>query len=68
MKLGMKVLALVHLGSEGAEVCKPGDTGTVVDVSTPPFPTVKFKRTGRASVVDPDTEVVRTSGRGASRA
>lgn len=62
LKLNSRVIALCELNEEGLEICKPGDMGVVVDGGE--VPTVKFKRTGRSTIVDVDVEVLRmrTSG------
>lgn len=62
LKLNARVLALCELNDDDGPICTPGDIGVVVD--TTDIPTVRFKRTGRASIVDMDVEVVRMRGNG----
>ena len=62
MKVHQHVLSLCHLDEDGEEICRPGDRGTVIHVEADGVPLVRFTRTGRATIVDPDTEVVRSRG------
>jgi hypothetical protein len=60
MKVGAKVISICSLNDdEIGEICIPGDRGEVVDEGED-WPLVRFERTGRASIVDPDTEIVQT--------
>lgn len=54
-----RVCCLSKLTEDGVDVAKPGDLGEVVDVQGA-APTVRFYRTGRATIVDWD-EVQRVS-------
>lgn len=56
------VLSICSLSDEDGEICQPGDRGVVEFLEDDGVPLVRFFRTGRASIVDPDTEVVRTRG------
>jgi hypothetical protein len=62
MRVGSRVLSLCSIDEDEVEVCRPGDAGEVVHVESDGVPLVRFARTGLASVVDPDTEVVSTRG------
>jgi hypothetical protein len=62
-RLNSYVLSLVSLADDDGEICAPGDRGEVVHLESDGVPLVRFERTGRASIVDPDSEVVRTRGR-----
>jgi hypothetical protein len=58
--IGSHVLALCALSDDdGAELCAPGDRGFVQHVEPDGVPMVRFLRTGRASLVDGDSEIVR---------
>ena len=60
MKVGSLVLSICSIEEDGAEVCRPGDRGRVEFVEDNGVPLVRFERTGMASIVDPDTEIVTT--------
>lgn len=64
-RLGSLVLAICTLNDDdGYEICRPGDRGEVIYFDeTSQMPLVRFKRTGVASIMDPDTEIIRSSAR-----
>lgn len=53
---GSRVQACAVIFADEYAVALPGDLGTVVN-DDPQFPTVRFDRTGDATVVDPEVEV-----------
>jgi hypothetical protein len=57
-KLRGHVLSICTLLDEDGEVCAPGDRGRVEYLDEDGMPLVRFERTGRASLVDGDTEIV----------
>ncbi len=62
MRYGTKVVAKVLLVVDDAVCARPGDLGTVV--CDEEFPTVRFDRTGRATIVDPMHEIEEINGVG----
>ena len=61
-RLNSHVLAISTLSDEDGEICRPGDRGFVEFLDEDGTPMVRFLRTGRASIVDPDSEIIRTRG------
>lgn len=57
LKLGSRVLSICTLDENGLEICRPGDRGRVVHIENS-IPLVRFQRTNRASIMDPDTEII----------
>lgn len=61
LKIHSAVLSICSIDDDViGEVCRPGDRGEVIFLEPDGVPLVRFERTGRASIVDPDTEIVGT--------
>ncbi len=67
-RLNSHVLAIAKMEDEDGEICRPGDRGFVEHLEDDGVPMVRFLRTGRATIVDPDSEIVRTRGNSIARA
>jgi hypothetical protein len=68
LPVGAHVLAIASINDEViGEICRPADRGQVIHVENG-LPLVRFERTGRASIVDPDSEVCRVRGGARARA
>jgi len=56
LSTGVQVVARMDLYDEDRLVARPGDVGTVMQGGSQ-YPTVRFDRTGMATIVDPASEV-----------